>query len=104
MNCGVNMANQRYNWVNQMVKQRMKKRNKAKKLIDILDEMNNKEDNILYKFNKLLKLIVSFNPSIDNVELRWVEERINRINQNVKLITKRDLKNANTIYRKWNVK
>ena len=76
----------------------------SKKLIDILDEMNNKEDNILYKFNKLLKLIVSFNPSIDNVELRWVEERINRINQNVKLITKRDLKNANTIYKKWNVK
>ena len=74
----------------------------SKKLIDILDEMNNKENNILYKFNELMKLIVSFNPSIDNVELRWVEERINRINQNVKLITKRDLKNANTIYKKWN--
>jgi len=76
----------------------------SKKLIDIIDEMNNKEHKILNKFNKLLKLILSFNPSIDNVELRWVEERINRINQNVKLITKRDLKNANTIYKKWNVK
>ena len=76
----------------------------SKKLIDILDEMNNKEHKILNKFNELMKLIVSFNPAIDNVELRWVEERINRINQNVKLITKRDLKNANTIYKKWNVK
>ena len=74
----------------------------SKKLIDIIDEMNMKESTILNKFNKLLKLIISFNPSIDNVELRWVEERINRIDKNVKLITKRDLKNANTIYKKWN--
>ena len=96
------MANQQYNWVNQMVKQRMKKRNKAKKLIDILDEMNNKEDSILYKFNKLLKLIISFNPDIDNVELRWVEERINRIEDD-KQLTKQDLKTANTIWKKWNI-
>ena len=43
---------------------------------------------------------------IRNGELLFAveEERINRINQNVKLITKRDLKNANTIYKKWNVK
>ena len=75
----------------------------SKKLIDILDEMNNKEDNILYKFNKLLKLIISFDPTIDNVELRWVEERINRIEDD-KQLTKQDLKNANTIYKKWNVK
>ena len=74
----------------------------SKKLIDILDEMNNKEDNILYKFNKLLKLIVSFNPSIDNVELRWVEERINRIEDD-KQLTKQDLENANTIWKKWNI-
>ena len=98
------MDNPQYNWVNQMVKQRMKTKNKAKKLIDIIDEMNLKETTILDKFNKLLKTILSFNPSIDNVDMRWVEERINRINQNVKLITKRDLKNANTIYKKWNVK
>ena len=75
----------------------------SKKLIDIIDEMNLKETTILDKFNKLLKTILSFNPSIDNVDMRWVEERINRINQNVKLITKRDLKNANTIWKKWNI-
>ena len=51
----------------------------SKKLIDIIDEMNNKENKILYKLNELLKLIVSFNPDIDNVELRWVENRIERL-------------------------
>ena len=38
------MDNPQYNWVNQMVKQRMKTKNKAKKLIDNIDEMNLKED------------------------------------------------------------
>ena len=75
----------------------------SKKLIDIIDEMNDDENKIGRKLDKLLKLIISFNPSIDNVDLRWVEERINRLNRNKKLITKRDLKNANTIYKKWNI-
>ena len=75
----------------------------SKKLIDIIDEMNHDENKIGRKLDKLLKLIISFNPSIDNVDLRWVEERINRLNRNKKLITKRDLKNANTIYKKWNI-
>ena len=73
----------------------------SKKLIDIIDEMNMKESTILDKFNKLIKLILSFNPSIDNVELRWVEERINRFNSG-KQLTKQDLKTANTIWKKWN--
>ena len=75
----------------------------SKKLIDIIDEMNHDENKIGRKLDKLLKLIISFNPSIDNVDLRWVEDRINRLNRNKKLITKRDLKNANTIYKKWNI-
>ena len=74
----------------------------SKKLIDILDEMNNKEHKILNKFNELMKLIVSFNPAIDNVDLRWVEERINRIEDD-KQLTKQDLKTANTIWKKWNI-
>jgi len=74
----------------------------SKKLIDILDEMNNKEHKILNKFNELMKLIVSFNPAIDNVELRWVEDRINRIEDD-KQLTKQDLKTANTIWKKWNI-
>ena len=37
------MDNPQYNWVNQMVKHRLKTKNKAKKLIDIIDEMNLKE-------------------------------------------------------------
>ena len=75
----------------------------SKKLIDIIDEMNDDENKMGRKLDKLLKLIISFNPSIGNVDLRWVEERINRLNRNKKLITKRDLKNANTIYKKWNI-
>ena len=73
----------------------------SKKLIDIIAEMNMKESTILDKFHKLIKLILSFNPSIDNVELRWVEERINRFNSG-KQLTKQDLKTANTIWKKWN--
>ena len=34
------MDNPQYNWVNQMVKHNLKTKKKAKKLIDILDEMN----------------------------------------------------------------
>ena len=48
----------------------------SKRLIDILDEMNLKENELLNKFGRLLKLIESTNPSIDDQELRWVEGHI----------------------------
>ena len=38
----------------------------SKKLIDILDEMNYKDNEILNKMGRLLKLIESTNPSIDD--------------------------------------
>ena len=41
----------------------------SKKLIDILDEMNLKENEILNKMGRLLRLIESTNPSIDDPEL-----------------------------------
>ena len=42
----------------------------SKRLVDILDEMNLKENEVLNKFGRLLRLIESTNPSIDDHELR----------------------------------
>ena len=53
----------------------------SKKLIDILDEMNLKENEVLNKFGRLLRLIESTNPSIDDAELRWVEHQIDKFNE-----------------------
>ena len=66
------MDNPQYNWVNQMVKQRMKKRNKAKKLIDVLDEMNWKESTtnkmVVEKLDRLAKLIYGVDEYNDDVD------------------------------------
>ena len=51
----------------------------SKKLIDILDEMNFKENEVLNKLGRLLRLIESYNPSIDDPELRWVEHKIEQM-------------------------
>ena len=71
---------------------------KGKRLIDVLNE---KREIVLDKFLILEEKIKSFNPSIDNVELRWVESKIFDIHSGV-LMDKKDLETANTIWRKWN--
>jgi hypothetical protein len=71
---------------------------KGKRLIDVLNE---KREVVLDKFLILEEKIKSFNPSIDNVELRWVESKIHDIHSGV-LMDKKDLKTANTIWKKWN--
>ena len=71
---------------------------KGKRLIDVLNE---KREVVLDKFLILEEKIKSFNPSIDNVELRWVESKIYDIHSGV-LMDKKDLKTANTIWKKWN--
>ena len=71
---------------------------KGKRLIDVLNE---KREIVLDKFLILEEKIKSFNPSIDNVELRWVESKIYDIHSGV-LMDKKDLKTANTIWKKWN--
>tara|TARA_Y100001963_G_C6520836_1_gene326471 strand:- start:32 stop:280 length:249 start_codon:yes stop_codon:yes gene_type:complete len=77
----------------------------SKKLIDILDDMNMKENEILHKFGKLLRLIESTNPSIDDAELRWVEHQMDKLNEGTayygKPITKNDLLQANLYWRKY---
>ena len=72
---------------------------KGKRLIDVLNE---KREVVLDKFLILEEKIKSFNPSIDNVELRWVESKIYDIHSGV-LMDKKDLETANTIWKKWNI-
>ena len=76
----------------------------SKRLVDILDDVYNKKD-ILIKFGRLLQLIESTNPSIDDPELRWVEHQIDKFNEGSqyygKPITKNDLLQANLYWRKY---
>ena len=72
---------------------------KGKRLIDVLNE---KREIVLDKFLILEEKIKSFNPSIDNVDLRWVESKIFDIHSGV-LMDKKDLETANTIWKKWNI-
>ena len=78
----------------------------SKKLIDILDEMNLKDNEILNKMGRLLKLIESTNPSMDDPELRWVEKQIDKYNEGSNYygdsITKNDLLQANLYWKKYN--
>ena len=73
--------------------------NKGKRLIDVLAE---KREVVLDKFLILEDKITDFNPSVDNVDLRWVESKIYDIHSGV-LMDKKDLETANTIWKKWNI-
>ena len=77
----------------------------TKKLIDIIDEMNFKENEVLNKLGRLLRLISSTNPSMDDPELRWVETQIRKFDEGSdnygKPITKRDLIQANLYWKKY---
>ena len=71
----------------------------GKRLIDVLNE---KREVVLDKFLILEEKIKSFNPSIDNPNLKWVEHKIFDIHSGV-LMDKKDLETANTIWKKWNI-
>jgi len=78
----------------------------TKKLIDIIDEMNFKENEVLNKLGRLLRLISSTNPSMDDPDLRWVERQIEKFDEGRdnygKPITKKDLIQANLYWKKYN--
>ena len=78
----------------------------TKKLIDIIDEMNFKENEVLNKLGRLLRLISSTNPSMDDPDLRWVERQIEKFDEGRdnygKPITKSDLIQANLYWKKYN--
>ena len=78
----------------------------TKKLIDIIDEMNFKENEVLNKLGRLLRLISSTNPSMDDPELRRVETQIRKFDEGSdnygKPITRNDLLQANLYWKKYN--
>ena len=78
----------------------------TKKLIDILDDMNLKENEVLNKLGRLLRLISSTNPSMDDPDLRWVERQIEKFDEGRdnygKPVTKNDLLTANFYWKKYN--
>ena len=53
----------------------------TKRLVDILDDMNLKENEVLNKLGRLLRLISSTNPSMDDPDLRWVERQIEKFDE-----------------------
>ena len=99
------MDNPQYNWVNQLVKQRMKTKNKATKLIDIIDEMNLKEDTtnkmVVDKLERLAKLMFDVDKYSDDVQFisTIVEDLISSPHHR---ITKIEIKQCNKLYRKYN--
>ena len=98
------MDNPQYNWVNQMVKQRLKTKNKAKKLIDVLDEMNLKEDTtntmVVGKLNKLVSLIFERDKYSDDVQsISTIIESL--IESPHKRITKLQIRKCNRLYKQY---
>ena len=98
------MDNPQYNWVNQLVKQRMKTKNKAKKLIDVLDEMNLNEDAtntmVVGKLNKLAQCIFKINKYSDDVQ--FVSSIIEALIESPhKRITKLQIEMCNNLYKQY---
>jgi hypothetical protein len=71
-----------------------------KRLVDVLGEKVNDNSMILTKFILLLQRIEATNPSIDHLDLRWVEHKIEQLKSGV-VLTKEDLKEANKLYKTW---
>ena len=98
------MDNPQYNWVNQMVKQRMKTKNKAKKLIDVLDEMNLNEDAtntmVVGKLNRLASIMFEVDKYNDDVQFvsTIIEDLISSPH---KRITKLQIEKCNRLYKQY---
>ena len=73
---------------------------KGKRLVDVLGEEVDDNSMILTKFILLLQRMEATNPNIDNSELRWVENRIDRLKDG-EILTKNDLLTANLYWKKW---
>ena len=98
------MDNPQYNWVNQMVKHRLKTKNKAKKLIDILDEMNLMEDTtntmVVGKLNRLASRMFDVDKYSDDVQ--FVSNIIEGLIESPhKRITKLQIEKCNRLYKQY---
>ena len=73
---------------------------KGKRLVDVLDEEIDDNSIILTKFILLLQKMEDTNPNIDDPELRWVENIIEKMEDGY-TPTKNDLLTANLYWKKW---
>ena len=78
---------------------------KGTRLKDVLDDKTidiefwNK---IFAKMNQLLIKIEATNPSIDDLELRWVSDRIEYWNSEERILTKKEMQIGNLYWKKYN--
>ena len=78
---------------------------KGSRLLDVLDDtvLDTKFWNgIFAKMNQLLIKIESTNPSIDDLELRWVSDRIEYWNSEQRVLTKSEMQIGNLYWKKYN--
>ena len=74
---------------------------KSKRLVDVLHDFDTTGIGRIYdKFVLLYQRMEATNPSIDNVEFRWVEHKIEQMEDGYKP-TKNDLLTANLYWNKW---
>ena len=79
---------------------------KGSRLVDVLDDtvLDTKFWNgIFAKMNQLLIKIESTNPSIDDLELRWVSDRIEYWNKEQRVLTKQEMQIGNLYWKKYNL-
>ena len=77
---------------------------KGTRLKDVLDDkLVNKEfwNKMFAKMNTLLVAIENTNPSIDDPELRWVSDRIERWNSEERIMTQQEMSVANHYWEKY---
>ena len=80
---------------------------KGSGLADVLDDtvLDKKFWNRIFgKMNVLLVAIERTNPSIDDQELRWVSDRIERWEGDERILTKEEMQIANLYWKKYNNK
>ena len=78
---------------------------KGTRLVDVLDDtvLDTKFWNgIFAKMNQLLIKIEATNPSIDDLELRWVSDRIEYWNSEQRVLTKSEMQIGNLYWKKYN--
>ena len=76
---------------------------KSKRLVDVLDDHTVLGKNmaaIYDKFVILYQRMEATNPDMDNTELRWVEHKIEQMEEGYKP-SKNDLMTANLYWNKW---
>tara|TARA_A100001201_G_scaffold123747_1_gene107701 strand:- start:990 stop:1244 length:255 start_codon:yes stop_codon:yes gene_type:complete len=83
---------------------------KGSRLVDVLDETpldKTKWDMIFGKLKKLGTAIEMYwgeKMDIDNVEYRWVQDRIEYYEKDERLLTKSEMQIANLYWKKYNLK